>query len=80
MGHGRLGRRGVWTDFHALWLLVIVALIAGVAWLMRSVPHQGTGQSRGTEQSSALDILEQRYARGEIKRDEYLEKKRDMNG
>lgn len=79
-GMGGWGGAGFGPIFMIFWLLVIVALIAGVAWLMRSVPHQGAGQSRGTEQSSALDILEQRYARGEIKRDEYLEKKRDMNG
>jgi putative membrane protein len=28
--------------------------------------------------SAALDILEQRYARGEIGRDEYLQKKSDL--
>ena len=30
--------------------------------------------------SSALDLVEERYARGEINRDEYLEKKRDITG
>lgn len=29
---------------------------------------------------SGLDVLEERYARGEINRDEYLEKKRDITG
>jgi putative membrane protein len=28
--------------------------------------------------SAALDLLEQRYARGEIGREEYLEKKQDL--
>jgi putative membrane protein len=30
--------------------------------------------------SSALEILEARYARGEIQRDEYLQKKQDLGG
>jgi putative membrane protein len=30
--------------------------------------------------STALDILEARYARGEIQRDEYLQKKQDLGG
>jgi uncharacterized membrane protein len=31
-------------------------------------------------QSSGFDVLEERYARGEINREEYLEKKRDISG
>jgi uncharacterized membrane protein len=34
----------------------------------------------GRALSSALDVLEQRYARGEIGRDEYLQKKNDILG
>jgi putative membrane protein len=30
--------------------------------------------------SSGLDVLEERYARGEIHRDEYMEKKKDILG
>ena len=37
----------------------------------------GHGMGR---RSSGLDVLEERYARGEINRDEYLEKRRDITG
>ena len=30
--------------------------------------------------SPSLDALDERYARGEIQRDEYLEKKKDLGG
>lgn len=40
--------------------------------------HPGTGQGPSTE--TPLDILAGRYARGEIDRTEYLEKKRALGG
>ena len=54
-----------------LWLVILALIIAGVVWFVRSQP---IGQRR----SMGLDILEERYARGEITRDEYLQMKRDI--
>ena len=74
-GAGGLGGGPIFLIF---WLAVIVALIAGAVWLARSVSRQDGAQSPRPAQSSALDILEARYARGDINRDEYLEKRRDL--
>ena len=43
--------------------------------------HDAAGPSavRPGRRSPGLDALEERYARGEIKREEYLEKKRDIS-
>jgi len=38
------------------------------------------GWSGSSSRSEALAILEGRYARGEIQRDEYLQKKHDLGG
>ncbi len=58
-----------------MWLFWILVLIA-VAWLVAIVARRAAGTSgRG---NSALEILEQRYARGEIDRDEYLRKRLDL--
>jgi len=55
------------------WLLVIVAIFA----VARSI--MGSGTSRDDSKSeSPLSILEKRYARGEIEREEFLEKKREL--
>lgn len=54
----------VWLASAAFWILVI----AGIVVLLRS--HSGAGGSRG-----ALQILEERYARGEIPREEFLERR-----
>jgi putative membrane protein len=51
-----------------------VALILLVRWLLRMTKAQKTP---GTEES-ALDILKKRYAQGEINRDEFEQKKRDI--
>ncbi len=49
-------------------------IIAGAVWLMKSIfPGVGIPNYRGEKQPlSAREILEQRYARGEIAREQYL--------
>ncbi len=58
-------------------LLVIVLVIAAVVWFVRTTAWSGSAP--GPEHHSrGLDVLQERYARGEISRDEYLQKKRDI--
>jgi len=45
---------------------------------MRSSPLIGLGRQASTGRPGGLDLLEQRYARGEINREEYLQKKGDL--
>jgi len=58
------------------WIVLIVLVIAGVVWFSRSGRDE-PGRDRG---SSGLDVLDQRYARGELDREEYLQRKRDILG
>lgn len=58
-----------------LWWLIslgLLVLIVVVIWRLLQV----SGQSRS--QDSALDILEQRYARGDIDKNEFQEMRRDL--
>jgi putative membrane protein len=58
------------------WVLVIVGLIFLIKWLIQSTKgDSGSGRSGS---SKALDILRERYARGEINKEEFEEKKRDL--
>jgi putative membrane protein len=55
------------------WLLILAGIVAGVLWFIRGMPQGG-----GARRSPGLDALEERYAKGEIGREEYLQKKRDL--
>jgi len=62
----------VWFIWHLFWwAFVIAALIWFVKWLVR-----GGGKHRGG--SSALDVLKERYAKGEVSKQEFDEKKKDI--
>jgi putative membrane protein len=55
-------------------IILVVVLLAGS--LART--YGGGGDGSGRSQKSARDILDERYARGEIDREEYEEKKRSL--
>jgi putative membrane protein len=53
----------------------LAVVIVGVVWFVRSQPSIGSSR-----RLTGLNVLEERYARGEIDREEYLQKKRDLLG
>jgi putative membrane protein len=56
------------------WLLVVIGVILLVTWAVRRLASQETGA--GAE--APLDILQRRYARGEIGREEYERVRGDL--
>jgi putative membrane protein len=59
----------------AFWIAVIVGIVLLIRWLIISTRTTSHGMSSG---ESALEILKKRYARGEINKEEFEEKKRDL--
>jgi putative membrane protein len=58
----------------AFWIAVIAGIIFLIRWIVMSTDK---GKATGGE-DSALEILRKRYARGEINKQEFEEKKKDL--
>lgn len=79
MGWGGYG--GGWEFFgvvHMLlwWVLLILGIVVLARWLFGG----RFGGHRGSSEDRALAILRERYARGEIDKDEFEKRKRDLAG
>lgn len=57
------------------WGVLILAIALLVKWLFG---RRSGGPSARSPDKTALDILKERYARGEIGKDEFDQKKRDL--
>ncbi|HOM70956.1 MAG TPA: SHOCT domain-containing protein [Armatimonadota bacterium] len=55
------------------WILIIVGFILLIRWIAARPAEAGP-----TMQGSALEILNARYARGEITREQYLDMRKDI--
>ncbi|WP_416208517.1 SHOCT domain-containing protein [Fodinibius sp.] len=61
-GHNFIGMHWIW------WILIILAFVL----IVFNIPGH---ESRSNTNESALEILDKRYAQGEIEREEYEERK-----
>jgi putative membrane protein len=88
MGYGygpQWGMMGGWGYGYGpahiiIWLIIPIAIVAVVVWLVRSLTGPWPHHHLPPRHSAGLEVLEERYARGEINRDEYLQKKKDIGG
>ena len=70
-GSGWLGLG--WIFMILIWVLVIVGIVALVRWFAT-----GSGDRCEAQRKTPLEILRERYARGETEREEYEQKRRDL--
>lgn len=70
-GYGWMGFG--WIFMALVWALIILGIVALLRWMGVS------DRARQDEpRNKALEILQERYARGEIEREEYEQKRRDL--
>lgn len=74
------GYGAAWTGFALIHILLWGLVIAGIVVLLRWALRNGAHGERRTEEGRALDILRERYARGEIDVEEFKERKQVLNG
>lgn len=78
------GDWGYGTGFGFSWIFMIIfwsLIIWGIIALIREFGHGRCciHQDKDKKINSALDILNERYAKGEINKEEYEAKKKDLN-
>ncbi len=65
--------------FHLLfWILLLVALVFLIKWLAQGNRTAKQEDLKGDSSGRWMEILKERYARGEIDREEFEQKKRDL--
>jgi len=77
-GGEMMGWGGGWGWFGVLhmllwWLLIILGIVVLAKWLFGGASRPHAPERR------ALEILAERYARGEINREEFEQKKKDLS-
>jgi len=74
MGYYGWGWGGMGITMLMFWGLMIAALVV----LLRFSRNGGGVCGKRVQEKGALDILKERYARGEVEREEFEQKKQDL--
>jgi putative membrane protein len=61
-------------------LLILIGLVVLVVWAVRRTTNPATNAGISARPQTAKEVLQQRYARGEITREQYQEMLQDLEG
>jgi putative membrane protein len=65
----------MWFLHFIFWVLIIIGIFLLIVWLVR----QSGGAGGRRDEETALDIMQKRYARGEISSEEFEKMKKDIS-
>ena len=71
---GGIGWIGIILSF-IFFILIIIGIILLIVWLVKRTTHPGIEDKTG---SKALEVLKERYAKGEITKEQYESIKKDL--
>jgi len=71
---------GWWMLFGGIWMLVFWGLIIWfIVWGIQKITGKGKSDTRTPPKRDPLDIAKERYARGEISKEEFDQIKKDLS-
>jgi putative membrane protein len=69
-----------WVVMVVVMVVVLALLVAGAIWLARTLTHPSSPPGGPAGPSPARTELDLRYARGDLTREEYLQRRTDLEG
>jgi putative membrane protein len=79
MGGNMMGGGFMWF-WAVFWVVVLALLVAGAIWLARTLTRPSNPPSGPAGAGPARAELDLRYARGDLTREEYLQRRADLEG
>ncbi len=76
-GYGHM-MGGGWILGPIMMILFVVLIVAVVVLVVRWLGAAGGGAAQGSRPKAALDILEERFARGEIDKEEFEQRRQTL--
>ena len=82
MGPGYFGCGGMWGFPMSIFVIILVAVFLVVGWWCFGRPwrrYSGAYDHKDRETETPLEILERRYAKGEVTKQEFEQIKKDLS-
>lgn len=77
--HGFAGGIAGGLFMFVFWIVLIILIAVGIRWLVTSTGTTPSNQGLSHERETAMDILNARYAKGEVDTAQFAERKKALS-